>query len=149
MSTPHQEDKSNRKNNLPTKNEPTPEDLAFEAEFSKYMKEAVDLSGKANLGAAAIRGDNLDIPMNVLKKTFANKPENVLLTSPGGVTLHLLKRGANRKVEVKSLHVPDDSHLAKASVTQPAKALMEKEEQEALKRLTLQAAAAAYEKEKN
>jgi hypothetical protein len=145
--------------------EPTAEDRAFDAEFAKLMKETLEQSGKSNLGGSAIRGDNLVIPLNVLKKSSSaaaaatqaktlggsasdsNGPSRPPVTGMPGqgtgvTTLQLLKRGANRKVEVKSLVVPDDTLLAKASMGQEGARKDMKEEDEAIKRLTLKAAAA-------
>lgn len=75
---PPEEDEESKKtdtiNNLKSndEHEPTPEDLAFEQEFEKMMKETLQQSGKSHLAGSAVSGDNLVVPLNIVKKSTTN-----------------------------------------------------------------------------
>ncbi|KAH9253965.1 hypothetical protein BASA81_008089 [Batrachochytrium salamandrivorans] len=113
--------------------EPSAEDIAFEHEFAKLMKDTLEQSGRSNLaGTAAARGDNLVIPLGIAKRP-SQAPGDAATT-----VLRLVKRTqGGRKVEARDLAVPTTSLLAKSSSSSTSREEKEREEKEAMKRLTL------------
>jgi len=89
----------------------TAEDDEFDAEFAKLMKDTLDNSGRSHLVGAAAQGDNMTVPLGILKRSGAAAAP---ASSPGAVPLAFLKRGAKGKVEVRTLEVPADAALARS-----------------------------------
>lgn len=114
--------------------EPSAEDIAFEHEFAKLMKDTLEQSGRSNLaGTAAARGDNLVIPLGIAKRPSQAPPGDAATT-----VLRLVKRTqGGRKVEARDLAVPTSSLLAKSSSSSTSRDEKKREEKEAMKRLTL------------
>ena len=121
----------------PSKSAPTPEELAFEEEFAKLMKETMEQSsrsgGSSSVAVAGQGARNMAVPASALKGKPALSSD---ADSSGGVTLTLLKRGHKGKVEPKSLVVPEDSPLAQSHARSETAA---KQEQDSVKRLVLKA----------
>ena len=91
----------------------TPEDLAFEEEFAKMMRDTVEQSGRSHLQGMAVGGDNMVVPLGMHKVQV--KSQGVVVEE-GSVGLTLLKKGVKGKVEARRLVVPEDATLAKASM---------------------------------
>ena len=73
------------------------------------MRETLDGAGRAHLVGAAAYGDNMNVPLGVLKR-MGSAPS----PSPGAVPLAFLKRGAKGKVEMRTLEVPADVAIARS-----------------------------------